>query len=171
MNGEEASLKKEIEELKKGFVGLKEEISGFIDGFGDGAREGIESVFKSAEAKVVKRIQKDVEKEINQQMEDFGNVISEHVDSIIKDRLKGQERYVNNVVNAKLLEFVGLKWQSLLAVLTALGIYFAASFYFNNIAISSLRQDIGRLEKMIIEKEKVATHKPLKEVVKKASIK
>ena len=48
-----------------------------------------------------------------------------------------------------------------MAVLTALGIYFAASVYYSNRAVEGMRQDIIRLEKMI--QQILDTNKPSKE--------
>ena len=115
---------------------------------------------------------------MEKQMEAFGNVISEHVDDIIKDRLKGQERYIDGAVegavNAKLLEKIGVKWYSLTIFLTALALFLAGFTYVGMLKMESVKEKMGSVEKSVqgdikmleqmIKNSKIEVkHKPLKE--------
>lgn len=72
-------------------------------------------------------------------------VINERFDNINKSLNKR----IEDKVNTFFMKLTESKWNSLLAVLTALGLYFAGSTYMNNQAMASLRGDILRLEKIV----------------------
>ena len=59
------------------------------------------------------------------------------------------DKKIENKVNALLIKVLGVKWHTLVALLTALALYFAGFTYMNNQAMSSLKSDIVRLEKTL----------------------